>query len=269
MNLVEIKHGNSPIVLGIPHTGNYIPDEVFAKLTPLGKTLADTDWHIERLYDGLLPAATTVRAIFHRYVIDPNRDPSGESLYPGQNTTSLVPLTDFGGQPLWTAVPNADEIQDRRIKFHGAYHKALAAELERIRSIHGYAILYDCHSIRSKIPFLFGGTLPDFNIGTNNGATCDHKIEQAVANICVKADGYSSVVNGRFKGGWTTRNYGRPQDDPKNRLHAIQMEIAQSAYLKDESLPFDYDERKAERLRFHLAKILKAIAAIKPSHSSI
>lgn len=261
MKPVEIDQGDSPLVLGLPHTGTYIPKEIFEQLTFLGKTLSDTDWHIEKLYDGLMPQATTVRATFHRYVIDANRDPSGASLYPGQNTTSLVPLTDFDGKPLWINEPDKNEIEERREKFHAPYHAALEAELERIRSIHGYAILYDCHSIRSNIPFLFEGPLPDFNIGTNNGETCANEIEQSVVQICEAANEYSSVLNGRFKGGWTTRHYGRPHEG----FHAIQMELAQSTHLKTETLPFEYDVERARRLQVHLKAILEAISNINPS----
>ncbi|KGF67924.1 N-formylglutamate amidohydrolase [Hoeflea sp. BAL378] len=261
MTPVEVRRGDGPLVLGLPHTGTFVPDDILARLTPLGRTLGDTDWHIDRLYDGLIDGVTTVRANFHRYVIDANRDPSGASLYPGQNTTGLVPMTDFDGEPLWLDAPDAAEIEARRLAWHAPYHAALEAELARVRDIHGVAILYDCHSIRSQIPFLFEGTLPDFNIGTNNGATCAPVIEAIVAGICAGAESYSSVLNGRFKGGWTTRHYGRPADN----LHAIQMELAQSTHLKSESLPFDYDPEKAERLRVHLTTILTSLADLAPS----
>ncbi len=258
MNHVEVKRGDSPLVLALPHTGVDVPPDIFDRLTLLGQTLADTDWHIDRLYNGLVPAASTVRATFHRYVIDANRDPTGQSLYPGQNTTGLVPLTDFDGQNIWQDPPDGEEIEQRRQKFHAPYHAALSAELERVRKKHGIAILYDCHSIRSHIPFLFDGTLPDFNIGTNLGKTCATEIEVAIAEICAHAEGYTSITNGRFKGGWTTRHYGQPD---KN-IHAIQMELAQSTYLEAEAPPWSYSETKSDRLRTHLSTILKAIAAL-------
>ncbi|SNT73904.1 N-formylglutamate deformylase [Paracoccus seriniphilus] len=261
MNPVEINRGDSPIVLGLPHTGTHVPDDVMANLNPRGRGLDDTDWHIHQLYDGLLPGVTTVRATFHRYVVDANRDPSGASLYPGQNTTGLVPLTDFDGQDIWTTPPTEAEIEARRQAFHAPYHAALQAELERVRDLHGIAILYDCHSIRSKIPFLFEGTLPDFNIGTNLGTTCAPEIEAATQEICAAASGYSTITNGRFKGGWTTRHYGRPAEG----LHAIQMELAQSTYLTDEAAPWDYDQAKAARLRPHLTTILTKLAELAPT----
>nr|WP_122074710.1 N-formylglutamate deformylase [Pseudophaeobacter sp. EL27] len=253
---VEIQQGHSPVVLGLPHTGTYVPAEVEAQLNTRGRGLDDTDWHIHRLYDGLLEGVSTVRATFHRYVIDANRDPSGVSLYPGQNTTTLVPLTDFDGQPIWKQEPTAAKVEDRRQAYHAPYHAALEAELQRVKAEHGFAILYDCHSIRGDIPFLFEGTLPDFNTGTNMGRTCDPAIEEIVVTACAKAKGYSAVLNGRFKGGWTTRHYGRPTEG----LHAIQMELAQSTYLTQEAAPWSYDQDKANRLRSHLHDILTSLA---------
>jgi N-formylglutamate deformylase len=260
MKPLETKRGNSAIVLGFPHTGTYLPADIRSCLNERGQTLADTDWHVEKLYDNLLPDITTVRATFNRYVIDANRDPAGSSLYPGQNTTGLVPFTDFDGHNIWQTRPTDLEIEKRRASFHAPYHAALEAEMTRIEALHGVAILFDCHSIRSHIPFLFEGVLPDFNIGTNNSTTCAADIEKQVAAICGKAAGYTSIINGRFKGGWTTRHYGRPE---KN-WHAIQMELAQSTYLEQEAAPWTYSEAKAAKLRPYLADILSTLSKIAP-----
>ena len=256
MNPVQVIKGDSPVILAMPHTGTFLPEEVLAILTPLGQTLEDTDWHVHKLYEGLLPQATTVRATFHRYVIDANRDPSGVSLYPGQNTTELCPTIDFEGRPLYHEgqAPNTDEIERRRLAFHAPYHAALKAEISRIKALHGIAILYDCHSIQSHKPYLFEGKLPDFNIGTNSGQTCDARLETSTADICKDAKNYSHTVNGRFKGGWTTRHYGQPE----NGVHAIQMELAQSTYM-DEAAPWNYQPTKAERIRPHLKNILQTL----------
>ncbi|WP_347267643.1 N-formylglutamate deformylase [Paracoccus sp. (in: a-proteobacteria)] len=259
MTPVEVHQGDSPIVLGLPHTGTHLPEEIRAALNARGQVLADTDWHIHRLYDGLLPGATTVRATFHRYVIDANRGADDASLYPGQNTTGLVPLTDFDGEAIWNTEPSAADIAARKAGFHAPYHAALAAELARVKARHGVAVLYDCHSIRSHIPFLFQGTLPDFNIGTNSGASCDMRIEQATFALCA-ATGRSHVLNGRFKGGWTTRHYGQPGSG----VHAIQMELAQATHLATEAPPFAYDEAKAAVLRVTLKAILERLAALAP-----
>jgi N-formylglutamate deformylase len=254
METVELVQGTSPVILGLPHTGTHVPPEIWARLNESGRLLADTDWHIHRLYEGLLPGATTVRALFHRYVIDGNRDPQDTSLYPGQNTTGLVPLTDFDGEPIWQSEPDSQEIAGRLAQFHAHYHTALAAEIERVKAIHGIAILYDCHSIRSRIPYLFEGVLPDFNVGTNEGKSCAREIEEIVFGHAA-ASGRTHVLNGRFKGGWTTRHYGRPADG----VHAIQMELAQSTHLASEAPPFAYDAAKADGLRETLAAMLVAL----------
>jgi formiminoglutamase len=219
--------------------------------------LRDTDWHVEALFDALLPDATRVRATFHRYVIDANRDPAGTSLYPGQMTTGLVPLTNFDAVPIWSSFsqPDAGEISRRLECFHLPYHAALRAEMARVRSRHGIAVLFDCHSIRSVIPAMFEGTLPDFNIGTDMGRSCAPEIEQAVHQRCA-ASGRTFVLNGRFRGGWSTRHYGQPQIG----FHAIQLELAQSSYLAQEVPPFNLSAERAASLRPHLRQILQSVA---------
>ncbi|MCP4072686.1 MAG: N-formylglutamate deformylase [Hyphomicrobiales bacterium] len=255
MNVFEVTKGDSPLILAMPHTGIYVPDAIAENLNEEGRMLRDTDWHIEKLYDGLVPQATIVRALFHRYVIDANRAPSDESLYPGQNTTGLCPTTDFDGNKIYLSgrEPQKEEIENRRTNFHAPYHRALDREIRRIHDQFGVVVLYDCHSIRSLIPYLFEGKLPDFNIGTNQGVTCAKQMESRVMGICSGANGYSTALNGRFKGGWTTRNYGQPEEN----IHAIQMELSQSAYLQSKVVPFDYSPEKAAGIRPHLKDILE------------
>ncbi len=259
MTPVEVSRGDGPIVLGFPHVGTHVPPDIAAALNDEGRLLRDTDWHVDALYADLIPGLTTVRATFHRYVIDANRDPSGDSLYPGQTTTGLVPATTFDNAPIWAEPPDAAETARRLTAFHAPYHAALGAELDRVRAHHGVAILYDCHSIRSVIPWLFEGTLPDLNIGTDTGRTCAPQIEAAVHELAA-ASPYSSVLNGRFRGGWTTRHYGRPADG----IHAIQMELAQCTHLAREEPPFALDPARAAALRPLLADILAALTALAP-----
>ena len=254
MNVVDVIKGNGPIVLGQPHGGTYVPDDLMARLNGTGRALADTDGHIAKLYEGLLPSATVVASHVHRYVIDANRDPEGVTLYPGQNTTHLCPVTDFNGAAIWKdgQAPSADEIAGRTAMFHRPYHAALAAELDRVKAKYGCVILYDCHSIRSDIPFLFDGTLPIFNIGTNGGTTCAPIIEDTTHTTCTAtAPTFDTVVNGRFKGGWTTRHYGHPAEGQ----HAIQMELAQRAYMT-ECAPWSYRADLSDRVRPTLSSIL-------------
>jgi formiminoglutamase len=257
MKAVEVTRGDGPIVLGMPHTGTHVPAEIWDRLNGRGRELADTDWHIQRLYAGLLDDVTVVRATFHRYVIDANRDPSGRSLYPGQNTTGLVPQTDFDGRAIWRTPPDASDIEARRAAWHAPYHAALEAELARVRAERGIAVLYDCHSIRSRIPFLFEGVLDDFNIGTNDGKSCAADVTATAEAVCRAAPGYTTAVNGRFKGGWTTRHYGRPAES----WHAIQMELAQATYMQ-EAPPWSYVPARADAVRAQLGRVLAGLNAL-------
>lgn len=262
MQVVDVIHGNGPLVLGQPHCGTYVPDDISQSLNENGSSLTDTDWHIDRLYDDLVPRATIVRSNVHRYVIDVNRNPDGTSLYPGQNTTSLVPLTDFDGNPIWQTHPTPDEVVQRIETYHRPYHAAMQVALDRAVEMHGFAILFDCHSIRSDIPFLFEGQLPVFNIGTADGTSCAPVIESALQSILENSD-YSTVLNGRFKGGWTTRHYGMPSMG----VHAIQLEIAQRAYLR-ERWPWEYDVCRSNKLRHHLQQALEHLSNLPLSKMS-
>jgi N-formylglutamate deformylase len=257
MTSVTVIPGDGPLVLGQPHVGTMIPPEVSVELNDLGRSVPDTDWWIDRLYEGLArrTGATVVRQTISRYVIDVNRDPSGNSLYPGQNTTTLCPTTTFDAEPIYLAgrEPGPAEIGRRKRLYFAPFHAAMAAAIETTRIRHGYCVVYDCHSIRSVVPNLFPGTLPVFNIGTNDGRSCATILREAAIREA-EASGMSFVADGRFKGGWITRHYGAPE----RRVHAVQMELAQSAYMR-ESPPWTYDEAVAAKTEVALDHILAAI----------
>ncbi|WP_439497199.1 N-formylglutamate deformylase [Bosea sp. (in: a-proteobacteria)] len=253
-DIFTVTRGSSPLVLSMPHPGTGLPDEIRAALNPTGLAVEDTDWHMRQLYAfaGRFEP-TIVEAHLSRYVIDLNRDPSGASLYPGQATTDLVPITTFDGEPIWPAPPDEAEIARRIARYFRPYHDAVAAEIARAKAEHGFCLLWDCHSIASVMPRLFPGTLPTLNLGTNSGASCAPEI-QAAAEAALAGSGFSHVSNGRFKGGWITRHYGQPSQ----HVHAIQMEIAFCAYLTEEAPPWRFDAAKAARLQTALSAIIEA-----------
>ena len=262
---LQVVRGDAPLVVSFPHTGTDLPTNVAARLISPWLARKDADWWIDRLYD-FAPSlgATTVRTALSRTVIDVNRDPSGASLYPGQATTGLCPTTTFDGEPLYRrGEPDAAEIERRRADYFEPYHAALQAELDRLRAIHGKVVLYEAHSIRSAIPRLFEGELANFNLGTNSGAACDPALTAAVEAVC-DASGFSRVTDGRFKGGWTTRHYGRPADG----VHAIQMELACRGYMDEPPglltsaiWPTPYVEARAAPMRAALTDVLRACLA--------
>jgi len=263
MDWLQVARGEAPLIVSLPHTGTEIPREIEGRLVSPWLGRKDADWWVDRLYDfaqGL--GATTVRTAMSRTVIDVNRDPTGASLYPGQATTELCPTATFDGEPLYREgqAPDDGEIARRRAAWFDPYHAALQAELKRLLEHHRRVVLYEAHSIRSYVPRLFEGELPNFNIGTNGGRSCDVTLTAAVEDAC-DASGFSRVTDGRFKGGWTTRRYGRPDDG----VHAIQMELACRGYMDEpagppspETWPTPYDPERAEFLRSALHHVLKA-----------
>lgn len=261
----DLHEGASPLLVSIPHDGRHVPDAIFARLTPEAALLPDTDWHLRRLYNFLdVLDATVIAANVSRTVIDLNRPPDGAALYPGRAETSLCPVQTFDGDPVYRAQqePDEAEIAERLDAFWRPYHDAVAAQIARVRDLHGYALLWDAHSIRSQVPRLFEGGLPDLNLGSAGGASCGEEIAEAVF-AKAEASGYSSVHNGRFKGGHITRNYGRPGQG----VHALQMELAQANYM-DEGEGFAFDEAGAIRLRPALKAMLSAFVDSAQSSSS-
>jgi formiminoglutamase len=230
---LDVQSDDAPLVVAFPHGGTELGG-VEDRFASPWLARRDADWWIAELYAFVRElGATTVATAVSRSIIDVNRDPSGASLYPGQATTEVCPTTTFDGEPLYRGFdPEEDEIAWRRKTFFDPYHNALAAEIARLREVHPVVVLYDAHSIRSRIPRLFEGELPQFNLGTNGGATCDPALEAALTQVCA-ASGQSYVNNGRFKGGWTTRHY----RDPQHGVHAVQMELAMRGYMNEPAEP--------------------------------
>ncbi len=252
--------GTAPLLISMPHVGTHVPADLAARLTPKARELHDTDWHLERLYAFARELGASILVATHsRYVVDLNRPPDGASLYPGQNVTGLCPVDDFDGLPIYrpaALAPDATEIAARRAAVWQPYHDQLAAELARIRAAHGVAVLWDAHSIRSVLPRFFEGKLPDLNLGTANGASCAPALAAALLAQAQGASGYTSVLNGRFKGGHITRHHGQPAQG----IHAVQLEMAQCTYMQ-EQMPFDYLPERAERVQPVLRAMLETCLA--------
>jgi N-formylglutamate deformylase len=252
-----LTRGTAPLLISMPHTGTFLPREIAARLTQAALRLPDTDWHMERLYDFASTLGASVIAATHsRYAIDLNRPPDNASLYPGQDITGLCPVDTFHREPLYLVgqQPGPAEIQRRVEQYWRPYHAALRTELDRLRALHGRVVLWDAHSICSVLPRFFEGCLTDLNVGTADGSSCDHGLAQRVMEIARSHPGYTAVLNGRFKGGYITRHYGRPSQG----VHAIQLELAQLVYMHEEH-PYPFEERRAAALRPLLIEMLRAV----------
>jgi N-formylglutamate amidohydrolase len=255
MNIFDVHEGESALILSVPHSGIFVPDDIKQSFTAVGQSVPDTDWFVDRLYDfaGDM-GTTTINANYSRYVADMNRPPDNAPLYPGQAKISLCPDQTFDGQDIYKikGEPDDAEIARRLEKYWRPYHNEIQKQIARVKAKHGYAVLYDAHSIKQSVPRLFDGKLPDLSLGTADGESCSKAIEQAALSVAEKST-YSCVLNGRFIGGFITRNYG----DPDNNVHAFQMEIAQTAYMDEESCT--YDDAKADQLKPVLQDLVNAI----------
>lgn len=263
--IVTLEQGTIPLLISIPHGGEYLPEEFARRITPAARKIADTDWHLSRLYDfARAMGASMLRANYSRYVIDVNRPNDGAALYPGQTTTTLCPVTSFHGEPLYldpADQPDAAETEQRVATYWQPYHDTMQTELARMRSQHPHVLLWEAHSIASVLPYLFEGRLPDLNIGTFSGAACAPALREA-AIAAASASPFEWVVDDRFKGGYITRLYGQPTQG----VHAVQLEMTQCMYM-DETEPFAYREDLADRvlptLRDMVGRTLAALAQIR------
>lgn len=248
----EFYQGTRPILISMPHNGSQIPEEISSQMQPDALRSVDTDWYLDRLYQFAIDnGCYCINPTFSRYVIDLNRPEDDENLYPGQDTTGLCPTTQFSRAAIYKEgyQPNEDEVARRVEHYWRPYHNQLQSVLERIREKFGAALLFEAHSIKSVVPRFFDGVLADFNFGNNNQLSCSPALIQALENW--SCNGYSKVINGRFKGGYITRAYGKP----KSNIHSIQLELSQATYMDETRLSFD--ESKAKKVSKPLTEMFE------------
>lgn len=254
MEIFTLHQGTAPLLVSVPHDGTFVPDDIAERLTQAARRVPDTDWHIARLYAFARELGASMIVPTHsRYVVDLNRSEDDVSLYPGQNTTGLCPVVRFSGEPVYLQgrEPTPEEIAERVERYWRPYHQALRMELDRLRAVHGRAVLWEGHSIRGELPFLFQGRLADMNLGTAAGTSCSPALQQRLEAVLAGQEEFDSVVNGRFKGGHITRHYG----DPASGIEAVQMETSQRAYMDEAS--FAYNEAKAARAQAFIRRLLE------------
>jgi N-formylglutamate deformylase len=243
----RLHRGSEPLLVSIPHMGTDIPEDLRAGFVPRALEVEDTDWHLDRLYAfaGELEASV-LQPTVSRYVVDLNRPPDDAPMYPGASNTELCPTRFFTGDALYRegSTLSPGQKAQRRAAWWVPYHQALQEEIARLKAEHGFVLLWDAHSIRAEIPWLFEGRLPDLNIGTADGRSADPSVTQAVAAAAARHPEFTHVVNGRFKGGYITRHYGRPAE----HVHAVQLEMCQYLYMR-EAPPWNYEETQAAKVQ--------------------
>ncbi len=242
----SLHRGSTALLVSLPHCGTEIPNELRARLVPRAQALEDTDWHLSELYAFARElGASLLVPRYSRYVIDLNRPPDDTPMYASANNTGLCPERFFSGHALYQQgqAPDAAEVAHRCDLYWHPYHDALLDELTRLKNVHGHALLLDGHSIKSELPWLFDGRLPDLNLGTADGASCEASLRAALVRVLQSQPDFTHVVDGRFKGGYIVRRYGRP----RARVHAVQLEMCWSCYMS-EAPPFLLDRQRASRL---------------------
>ncbi len=250
----DFHEGSTPLLISIPHDGRLLAPGQAERMSDDGRALPDTDWHVRELYAfaaGL--GASIIAANYSRYVVDLNRPSSDEALYENALATGVCPHRTFAGKSIYRdgEAPQDAEKRTRIANYWQPYHDKISSTLEDIRERFDFALLWDAHSIAREVPLLFKGILPDLNIGTDDDRSCAPHITAAVASVA-EASPYSSVTNGRFRGGYITRHYGRPGSG----IHAMQLELTQCNYMDEKNL--GYDAARAARLVETITNMLEA-----------
>jgi len=255
--------GSTPLLLSLPHAGTHIPPDIAVKLQPRALQVEDTDWFLDRLYAFAVDLGASLIVPRHsRYVVDLNRPSDNRPMYAGANNTELCPTRFFSGEPLYREgqAPSQAEVAQRVARYWQPYHDALRDELARLRAAHGHAILFDGHSIKSELPWLFDGKLPDLNLGTASGAACAPSLRDALASLLQSQTQFTVAVDGRFKGGHITRHYGQPSMG----VHAVQLEQCWSTYMR-ETAPYTWDGAHASRVQPLLRQMLRTMLDWRPA----
>lgn len=257
-----LHRGTEPLLVSLPHVGTFIPADLRSRYAARALGVEDTDWHLDRLYAFVRDlGASLIVPRCSRYVIDLNRPPENTPMYAGANNTELCPTRFFSGDPLYRPdqAPDAAEIARRRDRYWRPYHDALATELTRLRAVHGHAILFDGHSIKSELPWLFEGRLPDLNLGTAGGASCAPSLRSALARVIEAQTAFTHAIDGRFKGGHITRHHGRPDAG----WHAVQLEMCWRCYMP-EAPPYAVDAARAATLQPVLRALVQTMLDWRP-----
>lgn len=258
-----LHRGSAPLLVSLPHVGTFIPDDLRPQLVARALDVEDTDWYLERLYAFVTDLGASLLVPRHsRYVVDLNRPSDNQPMYAGANNTELCPTRFFTGDTLYRdgQAPDDDAVQQRVQRYWQPYHDALQGELARLRAQHGHVVLFDGHSIKSELPWLFDGMLPHMNLGTAGGSACDAGLTRQVVQVFAAQQAYSHVLNGRFKGGHITRTYGNPAQG----VHALQLEMCWRAYMNES--PRGWDDTRAAAVTPLLRQMVLTLRDWTPGH---
>jgi N-formylglutamate deformylase len=255
-----VKRRDAPLIVSIPHAGTELLGFEPAFVDPW-LAREDADWRLDELYDFVAPlGATLLRPRLSRSIIDVNRDPSGASLYPGQATTELVPTTTFDGESLYRQGRAPDALKSPS---DGAFTSIPITRRSPPKSL---ACASSISASRCSTPTPFAQSSRAFSTVncpcsiSSSGASCGPELRETIG-AALAASKQTSIVDGRFKGGWITRAYGRPREG----VEALQLELACRAYMHEperpapDNWPTPIDEKRATPTRATLKRVLEAM----------
>lgn len=258
-----LHRGTTPVLVSMPHVGTVIPQSLRHRFVERAGQTEDTDWFLDRLYAFVKDlGASLIVPLESRYVIDLNRPSDNRPMYAGQNNTELCPTRFFTGDPLYRdgMAPSDGEVQERVRTYWQPYHDALRDETQRLKSLHGHAVLFDAHSIKGTLPWLFEGDLPDMNLGTSSGHSCATTLREQLTQVFASQTNYSYMVDGRFKGGHITRHFGQPDQG----VHTVQLEMSWRAYM-EETPPYAWHPQRAAAVTPLLQRLVQTMIDWRPN----
>lgn len=244
-----------PLIVSIPHTGTYLPDELRARLaSDVMRALPMTDWHLHRLYEFLPELGVTfIHATWSRFAADLNRPPDGAPLYPGRYETGIVARQTFDGDDIWAEPPTDEEIEAWKRDIHAPYHAKLLDLLEETRERFGHAVLIDAHSVASRASLVHGELEDDVYLGNRDEVTCGPWLIDRVQSAMEEA-GLRVVRNHPYKGGYITDHYGRLPG-----IESLQIEMAQRVYMDEDDPGAALASERFEKAQQSLCAVFEKI----------
>ena len=276
LQILKPPRQTAPVVFASPHSGTDYPDGfVRASQLDLVTLRRSEDSFVDELF-GAAPdrGAPLLRALFPRAFIDPNREPFEldpamfeDELPSYANTQSSRVAAGLGtiarvvstGQEIYGGKLRFEEAAERINLYYRPYHRAQQSLIENTKELFGGALLVDCHSMPS-----IGGPMDpdagrgraDFVLGDCFGQSCAPIVAET-AERALRAHGHTVARNKPFAGGFTTRNYGRPQ----NRVHVLQIEINRALYMDERAIR---QNGGFDTLKRQLEDVIAALCAIPP-----
>ena len=230
-----------PVVFAAPHSGRCYPSAWIRGCRLSAAQLRSVeDAYVDQIFASVTQyGAPLLRARFARSFVDVNRarhdlslsqrGSSGPESMRARAGLGVVPLAIGADRPIYKVEPTQDAITHRLAHYYDAYHAALDDLMDEAVSMHGHALLIDCHSMPGEGPMKT--RRPDIVLGDRYGVSCDISVLRFAADT-LRAMGYKVAINHPYAGGYITQRHGRPSEGRQ----ALQIEISRTLYMNGVTL---------------------------------